>query len=353
MLQKLLKKLLYTSTIMMGIVVLVFFLFHLFAKDPAQLLAGQRTDMQTLENIRKELNLDKPLWQRFLLYLTDISPVSVHNDQHKQYKKYDYVKLFEVFNMVCIAKKPYLGRSYQTHEKVWELIISHLYGTLLLSVFALLLATVIGILAGITATLYKKTLLDYSIQLFTTLGISLPSFFAALLISWFFGYYLQIYTGLPPAGYVEQFNPLTLNFYYDWHYLILPTFTLGIRPAAIITALMRSSLTEVLQEDYIRTAKAKGLSTVQVIFKHALRNALNPVISAISNWLASLIAGAFFVEYVFSWKGLGYLTVQALEQQDFPVIMGVVLFLGIFFVLINFMTDVLYQKADPRVSTQA
>ncbi len=339
------------STVIMGIVIFVFFLFHIFAKDPAQLLAGQRADVQTLESIRKQLNLDEPVWKRFLLYLTDISPVSVHNVQNERYQKYDYVKVFQITNTICVFKKPYLGRSYQTNEKVWELVISHLYGTLLLSVFALFFATAVGIFAGITATLYKKTALDYAIQLCTTMGISLPSFFAALLISWFFGYYLQSYTGLPPAGYVEQFNPLTLHFYYDWRYLVLPAFTLGIRPAAIITALMRSSMTEVLQEDYIRTAKAKGLNTVQIVFKHALINALNPVISAVSNWLASLIAGAFFVEYIFSWKGLGYLTVQALEQQDFPVLMGVVLLLGVFFVLINFLTDLLYQKADPRVRT--
>jgi peptide/nickel transport system permease protein len=349
MLQKLFKKLVYMSTVIMGIVIFVFFLFHIFAKDPAQLLAGQRTDVQTLENIRKELNLDQPIWKRFLLYLTDVSPVSVHSSENKRYQRYDYVKVCEAFHTVIILKKPYLGRSYQTNEKVWGVVVSHLYGTLLLSVFALLFATIVGIMAGVTATLYKKTALDYCIQLFTTLGISLPSFFAALLISWFFGYYLQTYTGLPPAGYTEQFNPLTLRFYYDWRYLLLPTFTLGIRPAAIITALMRSSMTEVLQEDYIRTARAKGMNPFQVIFRHALRNALNPVISAVSNWLASLIAGAFFVEYIFSWKGLGYLTVQALEQQDFPILMGVVLFLGIFFVLINFMTDLLYQITDPRV----
>jgi len=349
MLQKLFKKLIYLTTVVMGIIVFVFFLFNVFAKDPAQLLAGQRTDVQTLENIRKELNLDKPVWKRFLFYLTDISPVSVHHYKNEQIQKYDYVKVGKVFNTVFILKKPYLGRSYQTNEKVWSLVLSHLYGTLLLSVFALFFATITGVLAGTLASLYKKTLLDYCIQLFTTTGISLPSFFASLLISWLFGYYLQRYTHLPPTGYIEQFDPLTLTFYYDWRYLVLPAFTLGIRPAAIISALMRSSMIEVLQEDYIRTAKAKGLGHVSVIFKHALRNALNPVVSAVSNWLASLIAGAFFVEYIFSWKGLGYLTVQALEQQDFPVLMGVVLILGVFFVLINFMTDLLYQTIDPRV----
>lgn len=349
MLKKLLKKLVYMSTVIIGIIVFVFFLFHIFAKDPAQLLAGQRTDVQTLENIRKELNLDRPVWKRFLFYLSDISPVSVHNYKNERYKKYDYIGTGNILGLVIILKKPYLGRSYQTNEKVWNLVVSHLYGTVLLSLFALLFATLIGILAGILSSLYKKTVLDYSVQLLTTMGISLPSFFASLLISWFFGYYLQKYTHLPASGYIEQFNPLTLTFYYDWRYLILPAFTLGIRPAAIITALTRSSMIETLQEDYIRTAKAKGLNHFQVIFKHALRNALNPVVSAVSNWLASLIAGAFFVEYIFSWKGLGYLTVQALEQQDFPVLMGIVLMLGVFFVLINFMTDLLYQKIDPRV----
>lgn len=349
MLQKFLKKLLYTSSVIIGIIVLVFVLFNLFAKDPAQLLAGQRTDVQTLENIRKDLNLDQPLWKRFIFYLIDLSPISIHKVTSNSYQKYDYFKLGTTLNNVIILKKPYLGRSYQTNEKVWNLVLSHLYGTLILAGFSLVLASGIGILAGIIAALYKKTIIDYSIQLFTTVGISLPSFFAALIISWLLGYYWQDYTHLPPSGYIEQFNPISLTFYYDVRYLVLPAFTLGIRPAAIITALTRSSMIEVLQEDYIRTAKAKGLNHFQIIFKHALRNALNPVISALSNWLASLIAGAFFVEYIFSWKGLGYLTVQALEQQDFPVLMGIVLVLGIFFVGINFLTDVLYQKIDPRV----
>ncbi|MCS7027818.1 MAG: ABC transporter permease [Bacteroidia bacterium] len=349
MFNKTLKKVTYLCSVTIGIICIVFFLFHAFAKDPAKMLIGQRTDIQTLENIRKEMHLDKPILQRFLYYLTDISPISVHLQKEKTYLNYDYVLLVKITGYALLLKKPYLGRSYQTNEKVWNVIVDHLYGTLLLSFFALCIASSVGILAGVIAAVYKKTGLDYFIQLFTNIGISLPSFFASLLMGWVFGYWLQDYTGLPFSGYILQFDPITLDFYYDWRYIVLPSLTLGLRPASIITSLMRANMIEILQEDYIRTARAKGLNNFKIIFKHALRNGLNTVISAISNWLASLIAGAFFVEYIFSWKGLGYLTVQAIEQQDFPVIMGIVLVLGVFFVLLNFITDFLYQWADPRL----
>ncbi|MCS7028139.1 MAG: ABC transporter permease [Bacteroidia bacterium] len=349
MFQNLVKKGVYVCSVVLGIIAFVFFLFHAFAKDPAQMLVGQRADIQTIESIRKDLHLDKPIVYRFLYYLIDLSPISVHFQETKSYAKYDYVILATIRNHVILLKKPYLGRSYQTNEKVWQTITEHLHGTLLLSFLALCVAIFLGVSGGILAAVYKKTLLDYAIQLFTNVGISLPSFFASLIIAWFFGYWLHDYTHLPFSGYIEQFDALSLSFYYDWRYAVLPSLTLGVRPAAIIASLTRSSMIEVLQEDYIRTAKAKGLSNFRILFKHALRNALNPVVSAISNWLASLIAGAFFVEYVFSWKGIGYLTVQAMEQQDFPVLMGVVLVLGVFFVLINFFTDIAYQWIDPRV----
>ena len=131
--------------------------------------------------------------------------------------------------------------------------------------------------------------------------------------------------------------------------LILPTITLGIRPLAIIVQLTRSSMLEVLSLDYIRTAKAKGLSSYAIIFNHALRNALNPVVTAVSGWFASLMAGAFFVEYIFGWNGLGKVTVDALELSDFPVVMGAVLFIAFLFVIINILVDILYGFLDPRV----
>jgi peptide/nickel transport system permease protein len=133
------------------------------------------------------------------------------------------------------------------------------------------------------------------------------------------------------------------------HNLILPAFTLGIRPLAIITQLTRSSLLDVLQQDYIRTAYAKGLSKWKVLWRHALRNAMNPVITAVTGWFAELLAGAFFVESIFGWKGLGKITVEALEKLDYPVVMGCVLFASFLFVLINILADVLYRIVDPRI----
>jgi peptide/nickel transport system permease protein len=144
-------------------------------------------------------------------------------------------------------------------------------------------------------------------------------------------------------------DELTGERYFTFKNLILPAFTLGIRPLAIITQLTRSSMLDVLNQDYIRTAYAKGLQSRVVIWKHALRNALNPVITAITGWFAELLAGAFFVEYIFGWKGIGKITVDALEKLDFPVVMGSVLVSSAFFIAINMFADLLYRMVDPRV----
>ena len=137
-----------------------------------------------------------------------------------------------------------------------------------------------------------------------------------------------------------------------WPNLILPAIALGIRPLSIITQLTRASMLDVMSMDFIRTAKAKGLSTSQVVFRHALRNALNPVITAITGWFAELLAGAFFVEYIFGWKGIGKTTVDALEKLDFPVVMGSVLISATFFIIINMIADILYAMVDPRIRVQ-
>jgi peptide/nickel transport system permease protein len=135
----------------------------------------------------------------------------------------------------------------------------------------------------------------------------------------------------------------------QWKNLVLPALTLGIRPLAIITQLTRSSMLDVLNQDFIRTAYAKGLNKTTVIFKHALRNALNPVITAVTGWFAELLAGAFFVEYIFGWRGIGKLTVDALEKLDFPVVMGAVLVTAVLFIIINILADLLYAAVDPRI----
>ncbi|MEP6595620.1 MAG: ABC transporter permease, partial [Ginsengibacter sp.] len=164
-----------------------------------------------------------------------------------------------------------------------------------------------------------------------------------------FGIVLHNYTGLNLTGSWFDIDETTGEKYLTLKNLILPAITLGIRPLAIITQLTRSSMLDVLNQDYIRTAYAKGLNKRTVIFKHALRNALNPVITAITGWFAELLAGAFFVEYIFGWKGIGKVTVDALDKLDYPVVMGSVLFSATFFIIINILADLLYGVIDPRV----
>ncbi len=157
------------------------------------------------------------------------------------------------------------------------------------------------------------------------------------------------YTGLNMFGSMYSVDDLGNGEYLDLKNLILPAITLGIRPLAVIVELTRSSMLDVMSQDYIRTAKAKGLTTYKIITRHALKNAMNPVITAVSGWLASLMAGAVFVEYVFDWKGVGVIIVDALEKYDFPVVMGVLLFISIILVIINIFVDILYGLLDPRI----
>jgi len=183
----------------------------------------------------------------------------------------------------------------------------------------------------------------------SSIGMSIPSFFAAIIIAWVFAFILADYTGLSMFGSLYSVDDYTGEVYLNLKNLILPAITLGIRPLAIIVSLTRSSLLDVLSQDFIRTAYAKGLSRFRVIVFHGLRNSLNPIITAITGWFASLMAGAVFVEYIFDWKGIGVVIVDSLEKYDLPVIMGSVLFISIILVLINILADILYAMLDPRV----
>ena len=179
--------------------------------------------------------------------------------------------------------------------------------------------------------------------------MSAPSYLTGLIISWLFGYVLSDYTGLNPSGSLFELDDWTGEEVISFKNLILPTITLGLRPLSIVIQLTRSSLLDVLTQDYIRTAKAKGLSTSVIIIKHALKNALNPVVTAISGWFAGLMAGAVFVERVFSWKGIGYEVVEALSKNDLPIVMGATLIFATIFVIINIVVDIIYGVLDPRV----
>lgn len=343
-----LKKINYSILVLLGVVALVFIMSQGFG-DPARMIVGQTGDKKTMDNIRKDLYLDQPKWKQFFLYLNDVSPLSFHSKEDIDKKQLK--GLFIGGETKFAVKVPYLRRSYQTKKEVGQLLMEALPGTLLLAVAAMLFATVIGILLGVLAAVKKGTWLDTSAVFASIAGISAPSFFMAIIIAYFFGVVLHDYTGLNLTGSWFEVDEVTGEKYIVLKNLILPAFTLGIRPLAIITQLTRSSMLDVLTQDYIRTAVAKGLPKRTVVFKHALRNALNPVITAITGWFAELLAGAFFIEYIFGWKGIGKITVDALEKLDYPVVMGSVLLSACIFIIVNMLADVLYRVVDPRIKT--
>lgn len=334
--------------VLWGVLTTVFFLFNVLPGDPARLTLGQRSDLATAEAARKELRLDEPLLSRYFYYLNDLSPVAVHENTGAEKEKYHYLKILPLGEHALVLKAPYLGTSYRTKRPVTEILAEAFPGTLILALSALVIAAVLGIGLGTLAAVRKGTWLDTGAVAASVAGISLPSFFAGLLVAYVFGYLLQPYTGLSMTGSLWEWDAFGGR-HLSLKNLILPAFALGIRPMAIITQLTRSALLDSMSQDYVRTARAKGLPEGRVILRHALPNALNPVLTALSGWLAELLAGSFFVEYVFGWKGIGKLTVDALDKFDFPVVMGAVLFTAVIFLVVQFLTDLLYQKLDPRV----
>lgn len=343
-----LKKIVYGILVLLGVVILVFIMFQGFG-DPARMIVGQTGDKKTMDNIRKELYLDQPKWKQFVLYLNDVSPLCIHSKEEIEKKQ---LKGWFIGSDTKVGiKVPYLRRSYQTKKEVGTVLLEALPGTLILALAAMLFATIVGISLGVLAAVKKGTWLDSSAVFSSIAGISAPSFFMAIIVAFLFGVVLHAYTGLNLTGSWMGIDEVTGERYLSLKNLILPAFTLGIRPLAIITQLTRSSMLDVLGQDYIRTAYAKGLPRQRIIFRHALRNALNPVITAITGWFAELLAGAFFVEYIFGWKGIGKVTVDALEKLDYPVVMGSVLISACIFILVNMMADVLYRIVDPRIKS--
>jgi peptide/nickel transport system permease protein len=344
-----LKRSFYASLVLLGVVMLVFVMFQGFG-DPARLIVGQSGDKKTMDNIRKELYLDQPKWKQFFLYLNDVSPIAVHSKDDIQKKALKGI--FIGGNTKLAIKLPYLRRSYQTKKDTTEVLMEALPGTVVLAVTAMVFACIFGIGLGVVAAVKKGSWLDSAAIFSSIAGISAPSFFMAIIIAYFFGIVLHDYTGLQLTGSLYEIDEVTGEKYLALKNLILPALTLGIRPLAIITQLTRSAMLDVLSQDYIRTAYAKGLKKRSIIFKHALRNALNPVITAVTGWFAELLAGAFFVEYIFGWKGIGKITVDALEKLDYPVVMGAVLLSAFIFILINILADLLYRLVDPRIRLQ-
>jgi peptide/nickel transport system permease protein len=349
------KKIFEGFLVLFGVVTVIFFLFNVLPGDPASVMLGQRANKDAIEAINRDLGRDKPLITQYFMYLNDLSPISFHNadDRNSAYyldtSKYSYQKLFSLGESeVMVTKMPYLRRSYITKRKVSEVITDTLPETAVLALSSIIVASIFGIFLGIVAAVKKDTFFDRLALVLSALGMSAPAFFVAIIISWLFGYILADYTGLSPIGSLYE-NDIWEGEMLSLKNLILPTITMGMRPLAVIVQLTRSSLLDVLSQDYIRTARAKGLSYYKVLVKHALKNALNPVVTAISGWFAGLMAGAVLVEKIFNWKGIGLEVFTALEKNDLPLVMGSTLVFALFFVFINICVDITYGVLDPRV----
>jgi peptide/nickel transport system permease protein len=340
---------------MLGVVTAVFLLFNVLPGDPARMMLDQREDSDQLMAVKQKYGFDKPISTQYVYYLNDLSPISWHSKDPKHYthqslKRSSHVSLFKGESWVLAIKLPYLRESFRSQGKTVSSIIAEtLPNTMILALASICIAMLLGVVLGVVSALFKDSFLDRMITVVGTLGMSVPSFFSAILIAWVFGYILSEYTHLNMSGGLYEVDDMGEGVYIQWKNLILPAITLGIRPLGVIIQLTRGSLLEELNQDYIRTARAKGLSKAVIVRKHALKNALNPVITAASGWFASMLAGAVFVEYIFGWNGLGKQIVDSLQQLDLPVVMGAVLIIGFTFVAINILVDVLYTWLDPRV----
>ena len=428
MIRYILRKIAYGILVLLGVITIIFCIYCIKPGDPASLSGGQNTNKDIVENFNKEWGLEQSIPKRYVLFLNDISPVSIHNTANDEslifydQEKYDGFKFISISASLCLfIKYPYLKRSYINNRNVSSIISEKLFGTAILAFSAILFASIIGLILG-SYTAYNNNSFSNQFSLIIAIaGMSAPSFFMASIISVVGGYYwstsidfpvfplvfmllsfilaifikkenwslkvviksilkgfifglflwvllitfnsifqLKLFdtllysfkifgTGLEPSGSIIQINDITGIREYRWANLILPCITLGIRPLAIILLLTKKSMEEVLSSDYIRTAKAKGLTPFSILWNHALRNSINPVITAISGWFASLLAGAVFVELIFNWDGIGSVLVNALKNDDLPVVMGITIVISVIFVALNLLTDLLYSIIDPRV----
>jgi|TARA_B100000780_G_scaffold88463_1_gene60944 peptide/nickel transport system permease protein len=338
-----------------GVVTIVFFLFNILPGDPAQMMLDQNENNEQLIILKKKYGFDKPIFVQYLYYINDLSVVSVHfkdpdNLSYLTTVKYNFIKIlnFDKFNLVL--KTPYLRESYQKNgTSVLDIIKNTLPNTIVLATSSIIIAIIIGLFLGIISAINHNSWLDYLIQLMSTLGMSIPSFFSAIIFAWIFGYVLRDFTGLNMTGSLYEMDDYGESMTLQLKNLILPSIVLGIRPIAVISQMMRNSLLKVLSQNYITTAYSKGLSKFNVIKNHAIKNSLNPVITALSGWFAGMLAGSVFVEYIFGWNGLGKEIVNSLNTLDVPVLIGAVITIAVIFIIINIFVDLIYSWLDPRV----
>lgn len=299
----LLRRLLQSVLILVGVSLVTFFLLFIVPADPARQIAGRSATPEVVENIREELGLNLPFYQRYLRYVGHL----VQGD---------------------------LGRSYLQKSQVSELIGSRLPATLLLMVGAIFCELAIGLSMGLLAAVWRGTRIDQALMVLSFIGVSAPQFVVGIILLYIFSVYLR---WLPIGGYGHFSN------------LILPSLTLGILGAGWYSRMMRSSMIDVLREDYVRTARAKGMSPTTVIARHALPNAILPIIAMIGIDIGYFMSGIVVVESVFGWPGIGQLAWQAIQRVDIPIIMGVTLVSALAIVLGNLLADLIAPMIDPRI----
>ena len=339
-----------------GVVTVIFFLFQVLPGDPARMMMDQNEDVKQLEIIKKKYGFNEPVINQYLFYLNDLSIVSIHSKNPEKINfltenKYSYFKIIDFKNSRRVLKYPYLRESYQRRGvKVSTIIYNTFPNTVVLAVSSILFATILGLFLGILSALYKGTFFDNFIQLFSTFGMSMPSFLSSIIFAWIFGFVLSDFTGLNMTGSLYELDDFGNEYTLELKNLILPSIVLGIRPIAVISMMMRNSLIQTLKKNYVITAYSKGLSKSNVIINHCIKNSLNPVVTALSGWFASLLAGSVFVEYIFGWNGLGREIVNSLNLLDVPVIIGAVIVVSFSFIMINIFVDYVYKFLDPRIS---
>lgn len=299
------RKILYAVPVVWGVITVVFILINVVPGDPAMIMMGQRGDEETLAKIRTDMGLDLPLHEQYTRFLGQF----IRGD---------------------------LGTSYRTNEKVTDALAGHFSATARLALGALAVGTVLGVTMGVVSAVKQYSFFDYSAMFIAIAGVSAPVFWVGLLLLMVFAYGLG---WIPGAGYGDG----------SFQYLILPMITLGVRPAALTARLTRSCMLEVLNQDYIRTAFAKGLPGSIVVVKHALKNAMIPVITILGTQISELLSGAVLTETIFAWPGIGRLSVDSLLARDLPMIRGTVIFMALIFLVANLLVDISYGFFDPRI----
>jgi peptide/nickel transport system permease protein len=334
--------------VLFGISLLVFTITRVIPADPALLMLGERATPESRARLRTELGLDQPLFVNLEAVRSTGNPLAVFDSQY--------------LNFVSRALRGDLGRSYFTRINVRDGLVQRFPATLELALMAMLIALLVGVPAGIVAALRRGTLVDTGVMVFALAGVSFPVFWLAIILIYIFSVNLG---WLPPAGRLDvslSIRPITGLYVLDgllrgnpaaswdaFRHLVLPGVALGTIPLAIVVRMTRSAMLEVLGQDYVRTARAKGLKPRIVINKHALRNALLPVVTVIGLSFGTLLSGAILTETVFSWPGIGRWVYDAISARDYPIIQGGVIFVAFVFVLVNLLVDLSYAFIDPRI----